>query len=42
MATTPAQVEKTNAETAEAITRVMAAVPPAALLPPTAPPMGQI
>ncbi len=39
MATTPAQVEKTNAETAESITRVMGAVPPAALLPPTAPPM---
>jgi len=42
LATTPAQVEKTNAETAESITRVMAAVPPAALLPPTAPPMGPI
>src|SRR5690606_2339788 len=42
VATTPAQVEKTNAETAESITRVMAAVPPAALLPPTAPPMGPI
>jgi len=37
LATTPAQVEKTNAETAESITRAMAAVPPAALLPPMGP-----